>query len=158
MLVLRGFLGATRVATRRGQSDQRLTAYRYLHEGIDVLAALAPGLHGALLAARTAGHSHVHLDGTLGRTDRCKVAGPTVNVGWQVDLWWSGKHHHHGGNVQVVTASDGWPIWVSEVRPGWEHDVTCARAHPGLLAALDAWTDAEHAVLADPAMRARPSG
>jgi hypothetical protein len=20
-----------------------------------------------------------------------------------VGLWWSGKHHHHGGNVQVVT-------------------------------------------------------
>src|SRR3954447_25184579 len=37
----------------------RSTAYRYLHEGIDVLAAAAPGLRGALLAARAAGHTHV---------------------------------------------------------------------------------------------------
>jgi hypothetical protein len=27
--------------------------------------------------------------------------------------------------------------------------VTCARAHPGLLEALDEWTDPEHVVLAD---------
>jgi hypothetical protein len=66
-----------------------------------------------------------------------------------VDLWWSGKHHHHGGNVQVVTAPDGWPLWVSDVRPGREHDVTCARTHTELLDVLDGWSDAEHAVLAD---------
>jgi hypothetical protein len=28
------------------------TAYDHVHEGIDVLAATAPSLHGALLAAR----------------------------------------------------------------------------------------------------------
>jgi hypothetical protein len=31
----------------------------------------------------------------------------------------------------VVTARDGWPLWVSPVRPGREHDTNCARAHPG---------------------------
>jgi hypothetical protein len=67
------------------------------------LAAAAPSVLGALLAARLAGHSHVNLDGTLIRTDRSTAVGPTSGV----DLWWSGKHHHHGGNVQVVTASDG---------------------------------------------------
>jgi hypothetical protein len=144
--VLRWFLDATRVAQlATGNQISSSTAYRYLHEGIDVLAAVAPGLHGALLAARVAGHSHVHLDGTLIPTDRSKAAGPTAKV----DLWWSGKHHHHGGNVQVVTAPDGWPLWVSNVRPGREHDVTCARTHPGLLDALTHWTDAEHVVLAD---------
>ncbi len=66
-----------------------------------------------------------------------------------MDLWWSGKHRHHGGNVQVVTAPDGWPLWTSPVRPGREHDTTCARAHAGLLDTLTAWTDDEHAVLAD---------
>ena len=66
-----------------------------------------------------------------------------------VDLWWSGKHHHHGGNVQVVTAPDGWPLWTSPVRPGREHDTTCARTHPGLLDVLTDWSDAEHVVLAD---------
>jgi hypothetical protein len=43
---------------------------------------------------------------------------------------------HHGGNVQVITAPDGWPIWVSAVRPGREHDTTSARAH-GLVDALN---------------------
>ena len=40
----------------------RSTAYRYLHEGIDALAAAAPGPRGALLAARAAGHPHVTVD------------------------------------------------------------------------------------------------
>jgi hypothetical protein len=146
VLVLRWFLDGTRVAQLA--ADNQLSSsstYRYLHEAIDVLAAAAPSLHGALLAARLAGHSHVHLDGTVIRTDRSKAVGPTTGV----DLWWSGKHHHHGGNVQVVTAPDGWPLWTSPVRPGREHDTTCARAHPGLLDTLTDWTDAEHAVLTD---------
>lgn len=101
------------------------TAYRYLHEGIDVLAARRPGLYGALLAAKTAGYSHVMLDGTLIATDRVATPGPTPGV----DLWWSGKHHHHGGNIQVVSAPDGWPLWASDVRPGREHDTTGLRHH-----------------------------
>ncbi|WP_372452754.1 HARBI1 family protein [Pseudonocardia nigra] len=150
VLVLRWFLDATRVAQLAVDNGIGLwTAYRYLHEGIDVLAAAAPGLHGALLAAQLAGHTHVQLDDTLVRTDRNKAAGPTVVNGKPVDLWWSGKHHHHGGNVQVVTAPDGWPLWTSQVRPGREHDLTCARAHPGLFSALDAWTDTDRVVLAD---------
>ena len=153
VLVLRWFLDDTRLAQLAADNAiGRSTAYRYLHEGIDVLAAAAPGLRGALLAARAAGHAHVTVDGTLIRTDRCHVPGPTARTdrsGRQVDLWWSGKHHHHGGNVQVVTAPDGWPLWVSDVRPGREHDVTCARTHTELLDVLDGWSDAEHAVLAD---------
>jgi hypothetical protein len=146
VLVLRWFLDGTRVAQLAADNQlSTSTGYRYLHEGIDVLAAAAPSLHGALLAARLAGHTHVHLDGTLIRTDRCKATGPTAGV----DLWWSGKHHQHGGNVQVVTAPDGWPLWTSPVRPGREHDTTCARTHPGLLDALTDWTDAGHAVLTD---------
>lgn len=152
VLVLRWFLDATRIAQLA--VDNRIglsTAYRYVHEGIDVLAATAPNLYGALLAAKLAGHTHVALDGTLIRTDRNKAVGPTVTAqGRAVDLWWSGKHHHHGGNVQVVTAPDGWPIWVSDVRPGREHDLTCARTHPGLLPALDAWSAGQQqVVLAD---------
>lgn len=101
-------------------------------------------LHGALLAARTAGHSHVQLDGTLLNTDRSRALGPTVGV----DLCWSDKHHHHGGNVQLVTAPDGWPLWTSEVFPGREHDTTRTCAHPDLLPTLDAWTELDHATLA----------
>jgi hypothetical protein len=51
-------------------------------------------------------------------------------------LWWSGKHHNHGGNVQVVTVPDGWPIWTSDVRPGREHDTTAVRTHAQVLPAL----------------------
>ncbi|WP_186814268.1 transposase family protein, partial [Pseudonocardia asaccharolytica] len=153
VLVLRWFLDGTRVAPLALDNQLSLsTAYRYLPEGIDVLAAAAPGLHGALLAAKLAGHTHVCPDGTLIRTDRSKAAGPGVSAdGRAVDLWWSGKHHHHGGNVQVGTAPDGWPLWTSPVRPGREHDTTCARAHAELLPALDMWSDDEARVaLADP--------
>ncbi len=88
--VLRWFLDGTRLAQLA--ADNRIgssTAYRYLQEGIDVLAAAAPGLRGALLAARAAGHPHVTVDGTLVRTDRCRVAGPTARADRperQVDL------------------------------------------------------------------------
>ena len=47
-----------------------------------------------------AGYSHVNIDGTLIETDRCRTPGPTPGV----DLWWSGKHANHGGNIQVITA------------------------------------------------------
>jgi len=58
-----------------------------------------------------------------------------------VDLWWSGKHRHHGGNIQAVCAPDGWPLWTSDVRPGREHDTTAARADPELLIELADWVD-----------------
>src|SRR4051794_9335694 len=140
---------------RRRAADNdigRSTAYRYLHEGIDVLADQAPGLRAALLAARAAGHAHVTVDGTLIRTDRCRVAGPTARTdrpGRRVDLWWSGKHGCPGGQVQVIAAPDGWPIWTSPVRPGREHDTTALRTHPEALPLLIEWTDATHAALAD---------
>src|SRR3954471_21954313 len=152
-LVLRWFLDGTRLAQLAADNRiGRSTAYRYLHEGIDVLAAVAPGLRGALLAARAAGHPHVTVDGTLIRTDRVRVPGPTVRADRsdrRVDLWWSGKHAAHGGNVQVIAAPDGWPLWTSAVRPGREHDTTALRAHAQALPLLAEWTDEDHAALAD---------
>ena len=66
VLVLRWFLDGTRVAQLAADNQLSVsTTYRYLHEAIDVLAAVAPTLHGALLAARVAGHTHGNLDGTL---------------------------------------------------------------------------------------------
>jgi hypothetical protein len=70
-------------------------------------------MHGALLAARAAGHPHVTVDGAGIRTDRVRVPGPTVRADQPecgVDLWWSGKPAAHGGNVQVITAPAGWPM------------------------------------------------
>ena len=52
------------------------------------------------------------------------------------------KHDNHGGNIRVVTAPDGWPIWTSDVRPGRERDTTAARTHSQILPALtEAGTD-----------------
>src|SRR4051794_4749381 len=60
VLILRWFLDGIRLAQLAADNAvSGSTAYRYLHEGIDALAAAAPGLRGALLAARAAGHSHV---------------------------------------------------------------------------------------------------
>jgi hypothetical protein len=64
---------------------------------------LATSLRGALLAARAAGHARVTVDGTLIRTDRCHTPGPTARsdrTNARVDLWWSGKHMAHGGNIR----------------------------------------------------------
>lgn len=133
VLVLRWFLDGTRMKQlSRDNGIGKSAAYDNLHEGIDVLAAQAPSLHAALLAAKAAGYSHVSIDGTLIETDRVATPGPTPGV----DLWWSGKHHNHGGNVQVVTVPDGWPIWTSDVRPGREHDTTAVRTHTEILPTL----------------------
>ena len=36
-------------------------------------------------------------------------------------------HHAFGGNAQVVFDPIGFPLWVSDVRPGLTHDLTAAR-------------------------------
>jgi DDE superfamily endonuclease len=146
ILVLRWFLDDTRMTQlARDNAISVSTAYDYRDEAITVLAARRPGLHAALLAAKTAGYTHVILDGTLIPTDRSSRPGPAPGV----DLWWSGKHHHHGGNIQVVSAPDGWPLWTSDVRPGREHDTTAARADPVLLQRIKDWTDDGGLGLAD---------
>jgi hypothetical protein len=145
ILVIRWFLDGARVKQLAADNKVSLsTGYAYLHEGIEVLAAHAPGLESALLAAKMAGYAHVNIDGTLIETDRCRTPGPTPGV----DLWWSGKHDNHGGNIQVITAPDGWPLWTSPVRPGREHDTTALREH-GILPLLGAWTGDDLRVLGD---------
>src|SRR4051812_12080924 len=57
VLILRWFHDDTRLTQLAADNQiSASTAYRYLHEGIDVLATQAPGLRGVLLAARAAGH------------------------------------------------------------------------------------------------------
>jgi hypothetical protein len=43
-----------------------------------------------------------------------------------VDLWYSGKAHRHGGNVQAVIRPDGLPLWISPAEPGSVHDITAS--------------------------------
>ena len=146
VLALRWLFDDTRMTQlARDNSIGVSTAYDYRDEAITVLAARKPSLRGALVAAKAAGHTHVILDGSLIYTDRNSTPGPTRGV----DLWWSGKHHHHRGHIQVVSAPDGWPLWTSQVRPRREHDTTAARADSDLLDDIAAWVDDGHLGLAD---------
>jgi hypothetical protein len=81
------------------------TGYRDLHEDIDVLAAQTPELHQVLQAGRVAGWSYVTLDDTLFATDCCRTRNPDAGH----DLWYSGQHKAHGGNVQVIRDPSGFP-------------------------------------------------
>ncbi|GAA5768124.1 hypothetical protein Aros01_04632 [Streptosporangium roseum] len=79
VLVLRWFLDGTRV--RQLAADNAIgksTAYDYLHEGIDVMAAQAPDLATAPAEAQRDGAGHLNLDGTVLRTDR--VAPPPART------------------------------------------------------------------------------
>jgi hypothetical protein len=112
----------------RDAGISQATGYRYLHEGIDVLAARAPDLHKVLDYCREEGVSHVILDGTLIDTDR--LAETVISAkGQEINAWYSGKHKRFGGNVQFLAAPDGTPLWVSDVEPGSTHDLTAARIH-----------------------------
>jgi DDE superfamily endonuclease len=132
ILVLRWFREDADMKVLAADTDISIaTGYRYLHEGIDVLAAQAPDLHQVLQQGKAAGWTHVTLDGTLITTDRCRVKNPDTGH----DLWYSGKHRTHGGNVQVVGDPTGFPVAVSDVEPGSTHDLTAARV-TGFLGAL----------------------
>ena len=62
VLVLRWFLDGTRMTQLTVDNGiGKSTAYSALHEGIDVLAARAPKLESALLAAKMAGHDHISI-------------------------------------------------------------------------------------------------
>jgi hypothetical protein len=134
-------------ALARDHGISRATAYRYRDEVIDVLADQAPDLREALERAQEEGFAHVILDGKIIPCDRCKE--PALSVkGEVIDLWYSGKAHSHGGNIQAVLAPDGFPLWVSGVEPGSVHDITAARVHA--LPALYRAAARGLATLADP--------
>ena len=77
------------------------TAYRYLEEVTGVLAARAPGLAGALERALAEGAPYLILDGKVVDTDRCREK--TVSrKGEAIDLWYAGKTHDFGGNIQAA--------------------------------------------------------
>ncbi|MET8213785.1 IS5/IS1182 family transposase, partial [Streptomyces sp. NPDC005373] len=77
VLVLRWFIDGTRLTQLARDNRVSLpTAYRYLHEGLTVLANHAPDLSTALERATAAGYTHLNLDGTVIRTDRVAAPGP----------------------------------------------------------------------------------
>ncbi|MGC3005116.1 transposase family protein, partial [Streptomyces sp. G35A] len=99
------------------------TAYRYITEAVEVLAALAPTLAEAVRTASS--KAFVLLDGTLLPIDRIAADRP----------YYSGKHRRHGMNVQVLADPFGRLLWASPALPGAVHDVRAAREH-GIVDAL----------------------
>lgn len=130
-----------------GFGISRATAYRYRDEAVAVLAAQAPDLTEALARVQREGWAFVILDGKIVDTDRLRVK--TISrKGEQIDLWYSGKRHDFGGNIQAVMRPDGLPIWVSAVSPGSVHDLVAAHEHA--LGALYAAAARGLPTLADP--------
>jgi hypothetical protein len=88
------------------------TAWRYVNETVELLAARAPKLRQAVRAAKKAGYAYVVLDGTLIPVDRVAADRP----------FYSGKHKKHGMNLQVIASPSGDVLWVSGALPGSVHD------------------------------------
>jgi hypothetical protein len=108
----------------QGSGISQATAYRYLTEAIEVLAARAPSLRQALEKAKDLGLPYLILDGTVVTSDRCTEK--TSRKGRESDRWYSGKAQHPGVNIQALAAPRGVPLWVSGVLPGSTHDLTAA--------------------------------
>lgn len=104
------------------------TAYRYLHEAIDVLAARAPDLHAVLDTALADELPYLICDGKIFATSACRHK-TTNSHGKTIDAWYSGKTSGFGGNVQALFEPDGFPIWTSPAEPGHLTDLPAAREH-----------------------------
>ena len=120
--------GETYTALAGGFGVGTTTVFRYVREGVDVLAAVAPTLDQALDVARR--KAFVILDGTLLSIDRVGMAS-----GYDRGFF-SGKHKRHGVNVQVIADPAGRLVWASPALPGARHDMGAAREH-GIIDALN---------------------
>jgi len=89
VMLLRWLIDATDVtAVARDAGVSPATAYRYLHEALDVVSSKAPDLPDVLRTLKDEGEPFVRLDGTVILTDR--VAERDPDTGYH--LWYSGKH------------------------------------------------------------------
>ncbi|MFD5513821.1 transposase family protein [Streptomyces sp. NPDC127051] len=92
------------------------TAWRYVNDTIERLAAFAPPLTEALTSHHADGY--VLLDGTAAETDRVKADGH-----------FSGRVRREGVNLQAIASDDGKLLRLSPALPGGTHDLTAAREH-----------------------------
>jgi Helix-turn-helix of DDE superfamily endonuclease len=89
--------GETFANLAAGFAISTATAWRYVNETVDLLAARAPRLDHALRKAKTSGHAFVGLDGTRIPIDRLAADRP----------FYSGKHKHHGSRVAQRSFTPG---------------------------------------------------
>jgi hypothetical protein len=105
-------LGETFGHLAAGFGIGRTTAWRYVNETVELLAARAPKLRKAVRDAKRAGHAYVILDGTPIPIDRAARDRP----------FYCGRHKRHGMNLQVIASPDGDVLRVSGTLPGSVHD------------------------------------
>lgn len=84
-----------------GSGIGTITAYRYVTDAVELLAALAPDLATAMKTATQ--KAFAILDGTLLPIDRITADRP----------FYSGNHKRHGMNVQVLADPHGRLLWPS---------------------------------------------
>src|SRR4051794_2162428 len=120
--------GETYTALAAGFGVGTTTVFRYVREGVDVLAAVAPTLNEALDLARR--KAFVIIDGTLLPIDWVGMTSGYDRA------FYSGKHKRHGMNVQVLADPAGRLVWASPALPGSRHDLGAAREH-GLIDGLN---------------------
>ncbi|WP_445402163.1 transposase family protein [Streptomyces sp. LE64] len=130
-------MGHTYAQLAAGFDFGTTTAYRYVTEAVELLAALAPGLTDVVRTASA--KAYLILDGTLLPIDRIAADRP----------FYSGKHKRHGMNVQVIADPFGRLLWASPALPGAVHDIRAAREH-GI---IDALTEADIPCWADKGYR-----
>ncbi len=95
--------GDTYTRLAAGFSIGTTTAWRYVRDSVDLLAALADDVDAAV--ARAARLAYAILDGTLIPIDRLADERP----------YYSGKHKQHGVNVQLLADPAGRLVWASPV-------------------------------------------
>jgi hypothetical protein len=95
--------GETSAELAAGFEVGTATAWRYVNETVELLAARAPKLRKAARDAKKAGYAYVVLDGTLIPIDRVAADRPL----------YSGKHKRHGMHLQVIASPSGDILWVS---------------------------------------------
>lgn len=95
------------------------TVFRYVREVTDLLAAQAPTLTAAVWNLAWTHNNYAILDGTVVRIDRIAADKP----------FYSGKHRHHGINLQGLTDPYGNLIWISDGLPASVNDTKAARHH-----------------------------
>lgn len=98
-----------------------VTAYRYVGETVELLAAHARTLEAAMAGQAARGEVTI-LDGTIIPTFRVRCVSDHK-------AWYCYRKKTYGVNLQALTDHQGNLLWISNALPGSVHDLTAARTH-----------------------------